>query len=674
MPPEENRERIAELIRKINSGDGGIRELPTLFGTIERAKIDQEARTIELPFSSETPVEQWWGMEILDHAPAAVDLSRFKPQNFGAVLDQHNPGSQIGVVQKAWIDENSRKGRATLKISRSPAGEIVWQDILDGIRGNVSVGYEIRDLVLEREEKNKPPLYRVTKWAPFEISFVSVPADIKVGVGRSVDPNPTATVTSGKEGTMPPIEENRTVAAATATPAQETTSQPTIQGEDREKRERARASEIMSVARMVAERTHDSGVFAIATDFIANGRTAAEFRQAMFEKMVPEGAIRIADPPVLGMGKAEVRRYRFMRLLRALIAEAGERARLEKEAAFEFECSREFSKIVGRDPRSAWIPAEVLEGVPDPELARELMHKLRSTRDMQVSGTGQYLVAQDFQGASFIELLYNRSVVMGLATVLTGLNGNVAIPKQTGGATLYWLAEGGAAATESDPVFAQIGLTPKMAAGIVDYSRRFFLQTSIGAEALVRADFVRKFACGIDEVALEGGGTNQPTGILATGSGVTDVSMGSPNGGPPTWLKIVEFESDVAAANADMGRLAYVTNAKVRGKCKTVIIDTGSGIFIWDVRTPAAPLNGLPAFVTNAIRSNFVEGTSSNCSGMIFGNWEDLLIGLWGGLDIFVNPYFASGTGNVRIEAYQSLDVALRRTESFAASKDITTT
>lgn len=163
-------------------------------GTIKRAAqfdreaIDEDNRTVELSYSSEEPYERYWGVEILGHNPEEVDLARMN--NSGALLMDHNTSDQVGVVEKAWIDGASRKGRALVRFGKSARASEIFQDVIDGIRRNVSVSYDIQKMALVKSEKIEGgtgtlETYRVNKWMPLEISLVSVPADATVGVGRS---------------------------------------------------------------------------------------------------------------------------------------------------------------------------------------------------------------------------------------------------------------------------------------------------------------------------------------------------------------------------------------------------------------------------------------------------------------------------------------------------------
>lgn len=268
---------------------------------------------------------------------------------------------------------------------------------------------------------------------------------------------------------------------------------------------------------------------------------------------------------------------------------------------------------------------------------------------------------------TFIELLRDRTLLNTLgASMIGGLVGDFTIPKQTGGATAYWLAEGNAP-TGSNATLGQVGFSPRTVGAYTDISRKFVNQTALDAEAFVRNDLATVLAIAIDKAGLAGSGAgNEPTGILNDGA-VPAVAIGA-NGGAATFAKMVELETAVATANADMGRLAYVTNAKVRGALKTKDKGTDTGKFVWNDDNT---VNGYAAHATNLIPSNLTKGSGTNLSAAIFGNWADLVIAMWGGLDILVDPYTGSSSGTVRITALQDVDVKLRQSASFAKIADI---
>ncbi len=146
---------------------------------LDRASIDSESRTVDVIFSTETDkVQRWFGTEILDHGEKSVRLSRLR--NAAPLLLEHDSRSQIGVIESAEIA--GKTGRAKVRFSKSEKGEEIFQDVLDGIRSKISVGYRVHKMTLESSDKNKGDTYRITDWEPFEISLVSIPADDSAGV------------------------------------------------------------------------------------------------------------------------------------------------------------------------------------------------------------------------------------------------------------------------------------------------------------------------------------------------------------------------------------------------------------------------------------------------------------------------------------------------------------
>lgn len=144
--------------------------------------VDEESRTVDLAFSSESPVDRWFGAEILDHGPGSVRMDRLN--DGAALLVGHDHDDQVGVIESARIDSDDMKGRATARFSRSSRGQEILTDVVDGIRTLISVGYRIHEAVLEKTG-DEGDTYRITDWEPYEISVVAVPADPHVGIGRS---------------------------------------------------------------------------------------------------------------------------------------------------------------------------------------------------------------------------------------------------------------------------------------------------------------------------------------------------------------------------------------------------------------------------------------------------------------------------------------------------------
>lgn len=410
---------------------------------------------------------------------------------------------------------------------------------------------------------------------------------------------------------------------------------------------------------VVATRNHPAEITRIAAGIpggaelamkaIQAGQTVEEFQleaiRVMSSKPLPTSDI--------GMSKKEMQRFSVVRAIHALANPTDMAAR--KAAGFEFDASDAVAQKMGKAARGFFMPTDVQK------------------RDLLV-GTptaGGNLVATELLSGSFIDLFRNAMVINQMGTrVLTGLVGQIAIPKQTGAATAYWVAENGAP-TESQQTVGQVTMTPKTVGAYTDISRRLTLQSSLDVEQMVNMDLATVLGLAVQQAAINGPGTgNQPSGLLTL---ITPSVVGGVNGLAPTWQNMIDLETAVAVGNAAIGSLGYLTNVKVRGKLKSTQKFSGTnGMPVWDAGQQ--PINGYGVGVTNAVPSNLTKGTSVGvASAILFGNFADLMIGMWGSLDIMVDPYTGSTAGTIRVVALQDVDVAVRNIESFSTMVDALT-
>lgn len=377
----------------------------------------------------------------------------------------------------------------------------------------------------------------------------------------------------------------------------------------------------------------------------------------------PAPAQRGVNPMAeIGMTDREIKRYSLMRAINAAV-NALKDPRAWDAAGLEREASEAVAKRFGRTPRSFFVPYDVMMG----------QSHQREQRDLVV-GTptaGGYLVATE--SLPLIEILRNRMILAQAGVrILTGLVGDVAIPKHTAAGTGYWLAESGAP-TESQQTLGQASLTPHTFGAFTDISHKLLIQSSVDAENLVRDDLMRVVALGVDYAGLHGNDAvdaNQPDGVAST-SGIGSV-VGGTNGAAPDWADVVDLESEVAVDNAEAETMAYITNSKVRGKFKKTFRNATYGETpIWN----GNELNGHRALVSNQVSSTLTKGGSTGvCSAIFYGNWDDLVLGMWGdGVDVLVDPYSLSTARAVRVVAFQDVDFAARHAQSFAAMLDALT-
>ena len=554
--------------------------------------------------SSDEPVDMGNFVEILDHSPEAVDLSRSPLP----LIESHDVSrTPVGVIENLRLAGGKLRG--LVRFGASTRARELLQDVLDGVVRSLSVGYQVL-----KHERQPDGTLRATRWMPFETSIVAVPADTAAGFYRSK-----------------PTMENSTITLSGA-------------AADAARAERDRISAIYDLG--TRHNLRD-----LADRAVHAGTSLPEFRGAVFERV---GTKPLSLEQETGMTSKEAQRYSICRAILSQLSPD------KYDGGLEREVSRAMAREAGRDPRGLWVPMSI------------------ARRDLTTGvGTGTAkagnLVQTDVLGDQLIDVLRNKMVLNELgATFLTGLRGNVAIPRKTTASSVYWVAEN-TAPTESTnaPAFDQVTMTPKTLGGYVDLSRRLLLQSSVDVEALVRNDLATTIASAMDSAAIAGSGTNRPTGVLNT-SGIGSVTLGT-NGGAPTWSMVTNLIREVAIDNALNGPAAFLTNAQTVAKLMTTPRQsTGvEGNFILGAD---ASLLGYRVIASQAVPSNLTKGSGSNLSAMMFGVWSDLIVGQWSGIDLLVDPYTGSNAGTVRIVAFHDCDFALRHPESVAECNEIVTT
>lgn len=567
--------------------------------------VDEKKRTARIAISSEMAVERSFGKEILVHDSQSINMD-FLASGRAPLLLDHDPERQIGVIESVELSAD-RVLRANVRFSKSALAQEVFADMVDGIRSNVSIGYRVNQMLRSTVNKDE---YLVKSWTPMEASIVSIPADPSVGLNRS--------------------------AAATAKPSIQPIKKEVIMTEevnlDAVRAEAAEAAAKNATAIIELAARHNKRDLGDAA--LRSGKSIEQFRGELLDVIGSDKPLANED---IGLSKKEIRQFSVVRAIAAL-ANPSDR-RLREAAAFEFEVSEAAAQRYGRGAQGVMLPTDIL-GV--------------WKRDLNTSDDNE-IVATNLLANEFIDVLRNSSSVMQAgARMLPGLQGNVAIPKKTSASAAGWISTEGGAASESEPVFGTVSLTPKNIGAFTDMTRQLILQSTPAIEQLVRDDLTQALALAIDKGALEGTGlSGQPTGILST------VGVNKPTAfaaAVPTFAEMVAMETAVAEDNALFGNLAYITDAATYGGLKTKAKDAGSGMFV---------LEGGQANGYNVIRTQ--QSTAGN---VYFGNFADCMIGMWGGLDLTVDPYSASSTGTVRIVALQTVDVALRNPVSFAYNND----
>ena len=664
--PEGMREKLDAALRAI--------QVPQRIRLAPVTSYAPETRTVRVMWGVGAQVLRWdwdtWDYfsEELQMDDQACDLSRL---NGGApVLDTHQRGgleNVIGVVERAWIE----KGQGYADIRLSSRAELEWlrQDVADGVIRNVSIGYEVRAMEqVGYDPENGYPQMRVTDWQPFEISLVPVGADAEAGT-RSKPDSATTTqcvVRMFQPPAAPAAQPQENRMDAVKDPAagnQPAVDVKIIQDQAREQ-ETARVRDISAVGEEWDEREK-------AREAIAAGTTADKFREYVMGRIREKNAQKVNATRDIGLTDAEVKRYSINRMISALLNEGAGQRDAWKGAGFERECHEAVMKKRGIEPQNQgifvpWdvqsrqlVPRNVRElAARDPWALERLMRDLQS-RDLTVAtaNAGGYLVATDNLAGSFIEMLRAEMVMMELGvTTLDGLVGQVTIPKQTAASTMYYPANEGTAITESQPTLGQLSLTAKHAGIYVELSRALLLQSNPAADALTIADIQKQIGIGVDTGIYAGSGAPQPTGLAGTGG------IGSVTGTSLAYAGIVEFQTDVGTANGLDRSCAYLTTPAVAGLLMQRQRFSSTDSPLWTGTVQRGTMAGYTARASSLVTA----------ATMAFGAWRQIILAMWGDLEIARSEYANFPAGITGIRGFISYDVGVRQAGAFSYASSIT--
>ena len=380
-----------------------------------------------------------------------------------------------------------------------------------------------------------------------------------------------------------------------------------------------------------------------AMQFVKDGKSVEDFKNELIKGLSVKDSNPVANDVKssfgIGMSVEEARNFSFVKLLNAMAnpTDAGAQKAAEKELEY---CSKAADKY-GVKNKGIIIPAEALVTPLAPKNA------INTT-------VGAPLIPTTLEMGSFIDLLRNKCVILQVARQLNGLVGNIDIPRQTAGATGYWVGED-TAPTSSNATFDTLQLRMKTVAGNTYVTRNMLKQTTLDMEAFVREDLATALALALDKAALYGtGSNNQPLGLSGT-TGVNSVNFATANA--PTYAELVQMETEIGLDNAAVDSMAYIINAGTKGHCKTTQKFSGTnGAPIWE---DGNQINSYKALVTNQV----------NTGDVFLGNWSDFIVGLFGGLEILVDPYSYSNKGAIQVTGFQDVDFGARHAESFCYGK-----
>ena len=628
--PADDPRSFREAVIEVETRDAGDGKTETLV----RATVSSETPYPRAMWDEET--KSWVrGHEVLGHTKGEIDTSRMKD---GLVIQDTHWGDQIGIIRKPELKDGKLGG--VIEFGCGARAQEIAKDAAAGIRRNMSVGYIVKEYRKDGKAEDGLPIFRVTKWTPYEASFVNVPADTAVGVGRSTVPagttgavvdTPTAVSKTKKET---PAMDPKQIAALVA------------------KAERAhmKATEVTDM--VVAGKSYEEICDAIAERACAYADELAN-KPAAPEAPKTKTAIDDGNAPAIGKGE---RQYSLVNVVRAMVA--AHEGKIGPDVGFEREVSDEIAKRTGKTGKGFYIPSSALLG----------------SRAFDKANAAAALVATDTLFGEFIEALV-ADTVLGAAGVrtLAGLVGDVTIPK-SGSATAYWVTTEGGNATETTPNIGQVGATPHTVGAYTDITRKLLMQSGIGAQTLI-ADLLREaLGRAIETAVFSGSGASgQPLGLdnwtETIGGDTFAIPTVSMTAGSPTHDNLVDFWQKVYTANAARGSLKFIGSPAVKALlCKTRDYTPFNN-------TGAKASSGVVGAVGGdylctkdgkAEGYDFLMSNLCNAKKLYFGDWSQIMLTFWSGIDLTVDTSSLSKSGGVRVVALQDCDVIVRHRQAFA--------
>ena len=665
---------------------------------------DKDAHTVTMAVSSSTPVQRYFGTEILSHDKGALNTERL--DNGVAMLFNHNMDAHIG---RSVSYELGDPLRVTCRFGTNPLALEKEADIASGILVDVSISYTVEEWDITENAKTGERTYTATQWTLLEVSPVTVPADPSVGVGRSSDPKPNIRSfrTIDENGndvvddtdTTDMAEAERTAQAEaqrTADAAAAESSAPTIPTTPAEQRTPImEPTAVVDLAAQEAERK--TALRALHTqypqEFNARALAAAEGLnvpvaeiQRSIANSIIEGSRR-EDVPTIGdevlgsMSARELAQYSLRDAYAAAINARSPGTFTDKGATgLVLDVSQSLRKLASE---------RGIDGIGNGVLIPSLSSRASAAAKRTIASGGNAGTATNFTVVEQdpIELLRSRVAVFALgARYLSGLKGKIQMPKQTGAASSNWVTEG-TNATNSDLTLGDFIMSPNHLNMQNSYYRDFFAQSALAIDPLLAEDRYQVLQRALDTAAISGSGTapvplgllNQ-SGLAAVLAGTTRAANGTVTTGlggvPPTYVDWNNMEAVISTANGDIGTMRWLTTPKIRAAARSIpqVPGAATAKMVWpDGSTvgaggiQAGPL-GYGALCTAAsYLTGFTANSIANLHAIILGVWDQLLIGDWGLSEVIVDNVTGAAAAKVIITEHAFYDINVRHIESFAA-------
>jgi HK97 family phage major capsid protein len=568
---------------------------------------------------------------VLSHAAGAVDLTRF--QNFAAVRNEHD-GAQIGVIDSAEI--SNAKIYTTVRFSSGPDGQMFAKDVADGIRRNVSVAYSVEqwDNPQPRPEIDGIPVYVATKWTPINFAWVGDPADISVGVGRSL------TLTPDQLVALKALAESAVTEAAPQDdkePAETTAiveDIPAVAAEDTPTASRNIPEQIVTneLVTSIKAAEHDSAPAAQPLSTEATDDTTVRHAISNESEPMKDNTANIINPNIV-LTEREQKQYSLSNAIRSVLD--GTRS------GFEFDVSQQIAATAARHhnvlpANSFFMPTSI---------------RATSIGDPNTAGA----MTETTVGPGVLPYLSNHAKLAELGAQLWTLDRLTNIPRQTGDIAATWQSEDGSQANAASASYSAMTLKPRKLIGTTQLTQEALLVTNYNQVDLVTSRLYNAFAVAFDRAGIQGAaGGNSPVGLINT----TGFVSGSASGSALSWANATELMSLVATANADLGNQAFLTTPAIKYAAMSYQKGTSTVDFVVS--------NNEKVGLYDCVHSNNVPA-----GYFIYGDWTNMVLSEFGSIMVTVDNLTLADSGKIKITGCMLADVGIAQLGAFACQRQI---
>lgn len=643
---------------------------------LDRAKTDEQINSgIETIATTEDPalIMDWENWRVVREI-LPMKYAVLPDNNKAPLLNAHNRSDIEDVVGSAfdWKTENTY---LLAKILVSEAEPEIRQKIKEGHVDSVSIGYltdkqqtvevpknatiSIDGVEYKNQFKDEYPLLVRTWWKIKELSLVPIGADAAAKFRAELQNN--GKIISEDPELQKKLDELQNEIKSVKDLNQDlniklnergnTMSEPIVPSpDDIRKSERDRIAGLEAIASRFSN-AYKGGKEALDAELkkaISSNTSVDQFRALVFDNYNEDKPIE-KPATEIGLSKNEIENFSLARLLKAEVAfkQGNVRAYDEFKAGKEKEI---VDAVIAKAHNESGITAKGLM-LPAEIVSKMRMQELnKRTLAVGTPSAGGYLVGTDHLAGEFIGLPRNTLLAGQLGCrLISGLKGNLDVPKQLTSGSFAWGAEN-FASVDSDLTLGQVTASPKEGKASMTYGRKLFLQSEPNIESIVVDDLNAVAKLAYDYAVINGAGGNAPTGILNTSN------VGSVVGASLDWNAILEFESDIAIANLDNAALKFATNPSIRAIMKSRLKSSGVSGYLME----GNEVNGYPVVISNQVPA----------STMIFGDFSKVWMLDWSMYDILVNPY-KDNTGNITIVIFVYADVQVALPAALTRANDV---